>query len=41
MKTKSLVLTKEDIRRGLEATPKQRLEWLEEANNFVSKIKHK
>jgi len=39
METKSLVLTEEDIRRGLKATPEQRLNWLEEANGFLSKIR--
>ncbi len=39
METKSLVLTEEDIRRGLKATPEQRLIWLEEANEFFNKIK--
>lgn len=39
METKSLVLTEEDIKRGLKATPEQRLAWLEEANEFVRKVR--
>jgi hypothetical protein len=31
-------MTKEDIRRGLNASPEQRLNWLEEANGFINKV---
>jgi hypothetical protein len=41
METKSLAFTDEDIRRGLDSTPEQRLNWLQEANEFLSRIKRK
>jgi hypothetical protein len=41
MGRKPIKLTKEKILETVNTTPEERLNWLEEANSFIAKIKYK